>query len=56
MVEPGGAWQDEPSGLPERDEIFIRQATAFLDAIETGEEPLCSLDGGIQTLRVNLAI
>jgi predicted dehydrogenase len=40
----------------ERDTIFIRQADAFLDCIETGRRPLCTLDEGLQTLRVNLAL
>lgn len=48
-------WQeDEPEAL-ERDTLFIRQALAFLDAVERQAVPLCRLDEGLQTLRVNLA-
>ncbi len=39
----------------ERDTLFIAQASAFLDAVEGRQAPLCSLDEGLQTLRVNLA-
>jgi predicted dehydrogenase len=56
MTEPAGAWHDEPCGSVERDTPFIRQAEAFLDAVESRHAPLCSLDEGAQTLRVNLAI
>jgi predicted dehydrogenase len=56
MQEPGGAWHDEPCDPVERDTPFIRQAEAFLDAVEGRRAPLCSLEEGAQTLRVNLAI
>ncbi|NUQ64361.1 MAG: Gfo/Idh/MocA family oxidoreductase [Pirellulales bacterium] len=56
MTEPGGAWHDEPFDPIERDTVFVRQAGAFLDTLEGKRPPLCSLDEGIQTLRVNLAI
>ncbi len=56
MTEPGGVWHDEPCAPVERDTPFIRQAEAFLDAVEGKHPPLCSLDEGAQTLRVNLAI
>lgn len=56
MREPGGPWCDEPIGALERDTLFIRQAEAFLDAIEGHCAPLCTLDEASQTLRVNLAI
>lgn len=39
----------------ERGTLFINQAHAFLDALETGVRPLCTLDEGIGTLRCNLA-
>jgi predicted dehydrogenase len=54
--EPETAWHEEPSEPPVRDAQFIRQADAFLDAVEGRQEPLCTLDEGIQTLKVNLAI
>lgn len=56
MISPGEAWHDEPFEPTERDTVFIRQANAFLDALEGKRPPLCSLDEGIQTLRVNLAV
>lgn len=55
MTQPGGIWTDEVFGVQERDTAFIAQANAFLDALE-GKAPLpCTLEEGIQTLRVNLA-
>lgn len=55
MTQPGGKWQDEFGGPMERDTPFIAQANAFLDAVE-GKAPIpCTLEEGLQTLRVNLA-
>lgn len=56
MVRPEEAWHDEPVGPLERDELFIGQASAFLDAIDGLRPPLCTLEEGLQTLRVNLAV
>lgn len=56
MTEPGGQWHDEPAGPLERDDLFVLQSNQFLDVLEGSAEPLCSLQEGIQTLRVNLAI
>lgn len=56
MAEPGGAWIDEVSPPLERDTLFVRQANAFLDAVEGRAEPLCSLTDARQTLAVNLAV
>jgi predicted dehydrogenase len=55
MTRPGDAWHDEPVARLERDTLFTLQANAFLDAVEGKTELPCSLDEGIQTLRVNLA-
>lgn len=55
MTEPGIAWSEEAFGAAERDTPFIAQAHAFLDAVEGKAPPLCSLDEGVQTLRINLA-
>jgi predicted dehydrogenase len=55
MTEPGSAWHEERIEPLERDAVFIAQAHAFLDTVEGRREPLCSLEEGIQTLRVNLA-
>jgi predicted dehydrogenase len=55
MTRPDEPWHDEPAEEMPRDAIFIRQANAFLDVLEGRALPLCSLEEGIQTLRVNLA-
>jgi len=55
-TEPGAPWQDEPSPAVERDEIYLRQAHRFLDAREGRAKVACTLEEGLQTLRVNLAI
>lgn len=55
MTEPAGSWHDESMDPLERDTLFIAQAHAFLDAVEQRQPPPCSLDEGLQTLRVNLA-
>lgn len=52
---PEGAWQVEPIAPLQRDELFCRQAEAFLDAVAGKSELLCGLNEGLQTLRVNLA-
>ncbi|GAB5561061.1 MAG: hypothetical protein SynsKO_27080 [Synoicihabitans sp.] len=53
LGEANWTWHHEP--VPERDSHFQAQAHAFLDQIEGQPPRLCSLDGGIQTLRFNLA-
>lgn len=55
-TEPGGPWHDEARPPLERDALFIRQAEAFLDVVEGSAHPLCTIQEGLQTLRVNLAI
>lgn len=56
MMRPDEPWQDEPAMGIERDTLFVRQAESFLNAIEQQTAPLCSLNEGVQTLRVNLAL
>lgn len=56
MREPGAEWTYPVSAPLERDTAFMLQASAFLDAIEGRRPPLCSLQEGLQTLKVNLAI
>lgn len=52
----GEPWVEQgPASPPDRDASFIRQANSFLDAIEGKSQPLCTLDEGAQTLRVNVA-
>ncbi|MEZ6129263.1 MAG: Gfo/Idh/MocA family oxidoreductase [Planctomycetaceae bacterium] len=53
--EPGANWKVEQQFDMDRDEMFIRQAAAFLDYLEGSAEAACSLQQGQQTLRVNLA-
>lgn len=55
MTSPGEAWHDEPHEPLERDSLFVAQANQFLDAVEGKFPVACSLDEGLQTLRVNLA-
>ncbi|MCO6457774.1 MAG: Gfo/Idh/MocA family oxidoreductase [Pirellulaceae bacterium] len=55
MTEPGADWQVGQARPLERDELFVLQAEAFLDAVEGRRPPPCSLEAGLQTLRVNLA-
>ena len=55
-VEPGAPWQDEPFAAVERDDAYLRQAELFLDARERKGTVACTLEEGLQTLRVNLAI
>jgi predicted dehydrogenase len=52
---PAAPWHVEPTVPLERDELFRRQADAFLDAVEGKSQPLCSLQDGLQTLQVNIA-
>lgn len=54
-IEPDSVWQLEEKFSLERDDLFIRQAQAFLDQLDGKADPACSLDEGLQTLRVNLA-
>jgi predicted dehydrogenase len=56
MLRPETPWHDESSITVQRDDHFVRQANEFLDAVAGREPPLCSLEEGMQTLRVNLAI
>jgi len=56
MTTPGSEWIDHPRPPLERDELFIRQASAFLDAVESGAPPACPLEAGLHTLHVNRAI
>jgi predicted dehydrogenase len=55
MLKPGDPWHDEQFEPIERDVFFINQANAFLDLLEDRAPPLCTLEEGLQTLRVNLA-
>lgn len=55
MIAPEGTWSKGMTQPLERDELFTRQASLFLDAVEGRQLPTCTLNEGLQTLRVNLA-
>jgi len=54
MTKPDESWHDEAAGEIPRDALFVAQANGFLDALAGAPSP-CTLEEGIQTLRVNLA-
>jgi predicted dehydrogenase len=54
-VEPGTDWTVEFESSLERDDLFVRQAEAFLDTLAGKAPPVCTLEEGLQTLKVNLA-
>ncbi|MFM9960143.1 MAG: Gfo/Idh/MocA family protein [Planctomycetaceae bacterium] len=55
MLAPSSEWHDETITPLERDTLFVKQAHQFLTSIEVSSPPACSIDEGLQTLRVNLA-
>lgn len=55
-IKPGEPWTDHGVAPLDRDGPFVRQAHAFLDAVEGKGQPLCSLAEGIATLRANIAV
>jgi len=56
MAEPEGGWKTEFQFSTERDDIFVNQANLFMDAMEGKGNFACSLEEGLQTLRVNLTV
>jgi len=48
-------WRWHPAPVTDRDQLFVAQAGAFLDAINGKPNAVCTLEEGIQTLRFNLA-
>lgn len=56
MSEADTAWHDEPHPMEDRDAWYVRNANAFLDALEGRAAPLCSLGEGVRTLRTMLAV
>lgn len=54
-TEPDSRWQIEEQFELERDDLFVRQANAFLEQLDGRAEAACSLAEGLQTMRVNLA-
>lgn len=53
--EAGADWKVEAEFQLERDDLFVRQANAFLDQLDGRAEPACSIREGLQTLKVNLS-
>jgi predicted dehydrogenase len=56
MTEVDGPWHEESLDAFNQDDVFRHQAHAFLDAVEHGTSPLCSIAEGEATLRTVLAI
>lgn len=55
MTEPNGEWEESVHSFADRDAWYIENAARMLDVLERKIPPLCSLEDGLQTLRVNLA-
>jgi len=55
QTDPADTWHDEARPPLERDDLFTMQENAFLDTLERKAEPLCTLEEGLQTLKVCLA-
>lgn len=53
-AEPNEPWHDENFPPMERDDGFVAQADAFLDAVAGKREPICTLAEGVHTLKVIL--
>ncbi len=56
MKKPDTSWQHESLAGFERDTIFVRQAEAFLDALDGKQLPPCTVSDAARTLKVNLAV
>lgn len=56
IEQPDGAWTEQRFDDLQRDDLFISQANAFLDAIDGTGEVACTLAEGAATLAANLAI
>jgi predicted dehydrogenase len=55
-MDPTVGWTEQSFDSLQRDDLFIRQASAFLDAIAGDAQVLCSLAEGAATLHANLSI
>jgi len=51
LGETEWTWHQTPP--QERDVMFIAQATAFLDGMEGKQNPLCTFEEAVQTLKFN---
>ncbi len=56
MTTPDSEWQEETFEGIARDDMFIAQASAFLDLLDGKAEPNCTLKEAAHTLRTNLAV
>ena len=56
-VWPHGAagWQYYPAPVKERDDLFVTQASAFLDGMAGGHTELSTVEEAAQTLKFSLA-
>jgi predicted dehydrogenase len=55
FAEGANAWTWHDAPIAERDTLFISQANAFLNLIESKPARTCSLEAAVHTLRFNLA-
>jgi len=55
MTEPAGTWHNEEFPKMERDDWFVKQEHAYLDALEGKKQVLCTIEDALQTLKVNIA-
>jgi predicted dehydrogenase len=55
FLHGASSWQLHSAPVEQRDDLFIAQGNAFLDAIDGKPDSVCTLDEAIQTLKVNLA-
>jgi len=55
MIKPASTWKMEEFPKMERDDWYIRQAGDYLDALEGARPVLCTIEEGLQTLKVNIA-
>lgn len=53
--KPDHPWTVEDEFTLERDDLFIAQANAYLNQLDGQRGPACSIEEGLQTLKVNLA-
>jgi predicted dehydrogenase len=56
VIEPGQQWTVRAEVALERDTLFTQQANAFLDTIERRRPTLCSLEEGMDSVRITTAI
>ena len=56
MTQPDSSWREERFDNLQRDDLFVAQATNFLDMLDGRAEPACSLHEAARTLRVNLNV